>query len=269
MSGRNRIDLRAILPRAITQPQAVLKAMGLAVKAAWRAEARASLGVSSRRAAEYENALSVVPSDRSVSVVLTGTFPNMLERGMGPGGVGTEGTYDLRDMLLKPGTRNLRHGAGGMYLNVPFSHSADSIKDRGGLSALKAARNLDATRSEVHGGRERIVAWGGALPEGLAPKIRPTDMLIPGPPGPNGQRTMVVAKAHATDPLAGMVRLETQYQGTTKPQSTYRTWRTISENGKAWWHPGIKARRIAERIQSRMPSIIGALFGATGRGGAR
>lgn len=235
------LDLVSIVSRSLPTAAVMSRRVAAAILSTWSAEAGA-LGVSGRRISEYRRALFPSTEERdtgaTASVELLGTFPNMLEQGMGPGGVGTEGAYDLRTFLLRASTRNIRHGKHGMYLNVPFDRTAAFIEKAGGKPALEAAKALAPTTSvRGPGGVDRTL-WGGRMPAGMAPKLK---------------------EHHATDPLAAMVRKLGHYsQGVS--QSTYRAWRTISEGGKPWIHPGIRARRLADRVNAAMPEIIRSAF---------
>lgn len=236
----SRFNLADIVRQSMPVAAVMARRVQAGIMAAWAAEARANLGRSNKTTAAYVGGLQ--PSSTSqAGVELLGTFPNMFEQGMGPGGVGTEGPYDLRDVLLKPTTRSIRFGPKGMYLNVPFDMSAAQIKALGGASALKQARALAPTLSPSQGGRTQ---WGGRLPPGLAPKMK---------------------EHHHSDPLAGIVRREAAYSTAAAPgsQSTYRKWRRITQWGKPWIHPGIRAAHIATRVMAQMGDIVRDAFEAS------
>lgn len=231
------IDLVSIVSRALPSASVLTRRIAAGILSTWAGQA-STLGVSDRRASEYKRALTpsteVREDGATARVELGGTFPNMLEQGMGPGGVGTQGSYDLRTFLLRASTRNIRYGKKGMYLNVPFDRTAAFIKSVGGSEALKVAKGLAPTTSVQGPGGADVTVWGGRMPAGSAPKLK---------------------DHHATDPLAAMVRrLGTYSRGV--QQSTYRAWRTISQGGKPWIHPGIAARRKADVVQAMMPEII-------------
>lgn len=235
-----RFNIGDIIRQSMPVASVMARRVQAGIMAAWAAEARANLGRSNKTTAAYVGGIQ--PSSTSqAGVELVGTFPNMFEQGMGPGGVGTEGPYDLRTTLLKATTRSIRFGKRGMYLNVPFDVSAAQIKALGGNAALKQARALAPTLSPSQGGRTQ---WGGRLPPGLAPKMRPD---------------------HHSDPLAGIVRREAAYStaAAAGSQSTYRKWRAISEGGKPWIHPGIRAAHIATRVMAQMGDIIRDAFEAS------
>lgn len=234
MAGR-RLDIGSIVRQILPSPAILARRVQAALAAAWAAEARASLGRSAKTVSAYVGAIQYATSSNA-GVELLGTFANMFEQGLGPGGVGTQGPFDLRDTLLKPTTRSIRQGKRGLYLNVPMSMSAAAIKAAGGDAALRAAQKLPATIS-----RNGRTEWGGRLPPGLAPKIRAD---------------------HHSDPLAGLVRKEAGYSSAARAgsQSTYMKWRTISQNGKPWIHPGIRAAHIAEKVQAKLWAILDAAF---------
>lgn len=231
-----RIDPKLIGHAVVPRVNMIAGLIRAAIRAEWAATARSNLPVSARTVSEYVKAL--VPSDNSrAGVMLVGTFPNMFEQGLGPGGVGTEGPFDLRTTLLQPTTRSIRMGKKGLYLHVPFDRSVAFIKSQGGDEAAEKFRNLGATTS-----RAGKTVWGEKLPPGLAPKA---------------------AEHHATDLLAGTYRNEGVYSKASTPgaaSSTGRAFRTLSQGGKPWIHPGIRAARIADLVMRELGNIIGRVF---------
>lgn len=224
---------QAVMPRANT----IAVLIRSAIRAEWAATARSDLPYSARTTSEYIKAL--VPSDSSAAgVMLVGTYPNMFEQGLGPQGVGSEGPFDLRTTLLQPTTRSIRQGKRGLYLHVPFERSIPFIESQGGADAVYKFRTQKATISR--GGKTE---WGDRLPPGLAPKAAPH---------------------HATDLLAGTYRNEGVYSKASAmlgvAQSTGRAFRTISQAGKPWIHPGIKAANLAARVMRDLGVIIGRAF---------
>lgn len=179
-------------------------------------------------------------SERGFVVELVGTVANLIERGMGPGGIGTYtgSKFDMRPFILKPGTRNLRHTKDGtMYVNVPFLHALSRVRELGGQVAVLAAQALSATRSDPSG--QQPTRWGGRLGAGFGPQ-----------------------KPHwAADALQGLVRMEATYASAV--QSTFRTWRRITElghgNDAAWWTRGVKPRAIFGRVHAKMGEILSAV----------
>lgn len=169
---------------------------------------------------------------KSVSVLLEGEFPNMIEHG--------RDAWNLRETILKPGTKNLHQSKDGhYYVHVPFRHYVKNIgkpyAELGFSDALvkRIQRGVNATRKELLGSRGapgRGTKWGDRLPSGLAPLLR---------------------RRHVTDIYAGMVRQQKKYA--VADQSYYMTFRTISNNPDTirednWTHPGIKARNLVDRV---------------------
>lgn len=168
----------------------------------------------------------------------TSVLAHIVEQGMGPGGIGTQGPYDVRKFLLRASTRNIRMGKKGMYLNVPFDHDKASITKMGGARAYRRAQRLKPTISTPQG-----TMWGGRFPKGTIRKLQPH---------------------HAVDPLAGMVRLVSTYSlrgGKPVAQTSgYRTWRRASVNGKPWMSKGVVARRYIDQVATKLPSFIQQVY---------
>jgi hypothetical protein len=230
-----------------TSRTARLRRVGDAILAAWSGQASQELN---RTLGAYKRALQVrVLDEHTVRVSLPGDeaaanahkvaqLARLVEFGMGPGGIGTEGPYDVRHHILKSGTRSLRYDKQGRpYLNVPFDHTGKSIEMMGGLRALGQAQRLEWTRSiQSNAGAWRTL-WGGRLPAGLAPKLK---------------------EHHTTDPLAGMVRQGSTYSGGQTKASGYRTWRRASWGAPSpkWMSSGVRAHRIGDKIAARLSEIV-------------
>lgn len=75
-----------------------------------------------RHAARYAEGLAVERDGEDVIVRVTGTLPNMLEHGLGPGGIGTSGPVDLRTLQLK----------GEAYRRVPVAPGVVRTMSRAG-----------------------------------------------------------------------------------------------------------------------------------------
>lgn len=237
-----RIDIAAICGIDAPGRARMMRDLGDAIVSDWGAAAARELG---RTAREYRRAIQIAKvTPAGVRIVLTGMLPNILEQGMGPGGVGTEGAYDQRQFVLKPGTRQLRRSkAGRLYVNVPFPWSVDAIRAAGGGAAVKAARALAPSRTRP-GARFR--------PPG-SNLVNPEDMEY----GTSWGGRLPARPGVDRDPLAGLVRLEKVYSEATRgrPQSQYMTFRTMSEGGEAWMTPGVRARRLAEGVIERIPEL--------------
>jgi hypothetical protein len=202
----SRIDLAKILGLDPSGMKKKMRRAALAAIGAIGATARKKLNTS---LAPYVGGLRVGKvTNRSAEVVLVGTVPNLVEQGMGAGGIGTSGAYDMRAMVLKHGTKSLKVAEEGhLYLHVPFGFTGAQVAAVGGAGTLRSAQSLLPTLSAPGGG----TLWGGRL-------------------GPAAGR------------LAGLVRMQKTYSKAT--QSGFAMWRTMSEKGQAWTHPGVAARNI-------------------------
>lgn len=121
--------------------------------------------------------------------------------------------WDLRDTVLRgPNVKISRKGK--KFVSVPFGHSTRLIRARGGSAVERLARSLKPYPGPGH---ER-------LPPGMAEKLDPY---------------------HVTDPLDSLVR---KIRPPPERGSKYMTWRTISEAGRPWIHPGIHSRHFMRRV---------------------
>ena len=214
-----------------------------AIVAEWRATAATEGNMSSTLQA-YQRAISIrevtengcvveLPGDSVDGSPAVAQMARMLEFGMGPGGIGTEGQYDVRTFLLR----------GKTSVNVPFKYSTKMIRELGKLASggpgakatLGAARALGPTR--VTQGR-----WTGPrLAQGYT-RI----MSNPHSKGRPGSR-------HETDRLDSLRRM-TDKQGRTSRYITFRKASAKQGEGK-WIHPGIKARHLTAKVQAKVPQI--------------
>lgn len=174
----------------------------------------------------------------------TAIIAHMVEQGMGSGGIGTTGSYDVRKYLLRGSTRNIRRSkTGKLYLHVPFGHDPSRVKSQYGTAIRSAMQRLRATTTDAN----RRTRWGGRLPAEMVLRLKPH---------------------HVSDPLAGMVRLASTYSksGSGKPRTQtagYRTWRTASYSNtepNAWISDGIRARRIADDVLRELPNLVAMVF---------
>ena len=181
----------------------------------------------------------------------------MVEFGLGPAGLGSEGAFDLRKWILggasslmfvgNPNKPAHLGGGTGPQANVKFDFTRAKIKAAqarmGGRGAMAAAQRLAHTTSRgsqpVYGGR-----------------------YTPGKNAPTGRRVRNPTSGlrHRTNLLSGMVRLGSTYSrasgGARTQTSGYRTWRRASWTGQPWMHPGYKARRIGDRVLRRLDEIL-------------
>ena len=166
--------------------------------------------------------------NRAMVITLQGALPNMIENGW-PGGDLRKTLIDKNKKKKQGKPRKMKDGSvkpGFFYAHIPFTHKSKSMPK----NIIKAAKELKATLTAPGAGS---TLWGDRLEKGLAPKAK---------------------KHHATDPFAGMVRLEKTYRAAT--QSTYRTFRTISwANKRGWIHPGITAVHFFPETEAYLASM--------------
>lgn len=213
-----------------------MRRMGDVLVAEWAATARKDGKMRSSLSA-YVRAIGIRKVTHDTVVVAlphketgSATLARMLEFGLGPGGIGSSGPYDVRRFLLRPSARSApKMGSTGPYRNVPFKHTTAKIKNMGGNAALQAAAALGPTR--VRGG-----SWNGPkLAEGYTQRIANVN---------TGLR-------HRTDRLAGLRRMV----GTRGRTTRYITFRRASWAGQPWMHRGITAREIGEQVARRVPEL--------------
>lgn len=163
---------------------------------------------------------------------------------------------DLKTML---GTSpKVRQGKNGRYLIIPFRHNTTGNTAHAPAmppNVMRAARRLMPSKVTGMGTREsgtgafdiktkkRLMvpqasySWGGSLPAGLAPTMRPH---------------------HKTDIYAGMKRMSTSSGG--KQSSAYLTFRVMSEHSTGWIvraKPGLRiAQRVARDVQKAVEDGI-------------
>ena len=228
-----------------------------AIAAEWAAEARATLR---RTVAPYLKSIGIRELSETKAVVAlpgpgtdkkTATKARIAEFGMGPGGIGTEGAYDVRKFLLRGTTRNIHWGKNGPYVNVPFTRRGAissvpgplEIERLGGNRALAAARKLAPRVNDPV--TKKLLLRGGTLPSGFAAKLR---------------------EHHVSDPLAGLVRNASSYSTASGPDlrtSGFTVWRRASWANKhplAWMSKGVRARHLSRRVQAKVPDLIREVF---------
>ncbi len=235
-----------------------LKRIGLVIQSAWKAKAA---GHSPRVRSAYIKSLSVQQDDRSVTVTFGQPGKKdlklalMIEYGMGPGGIGTEGAYDVRKYLLSgAGKGKLRTGKHGPYKVVPFTHTMAAIARAGGTD-LAAKVKSDQFKASVSAGKEKTT-WGSTL--------KASD--LPGPLRPGNEKKMDVAgkpytafrhKAHI---LSGLTKHASSYSKGVTQTTGGKTFRTASWAGDPWMHPGIKARNYGEQVRAELPTLLEGLI---------
>lgn len=216
----------------------MLKALGAAARAEWISLASDKLTSTSR---DYIQGIGEPEiKGNMVSVKLTGVLPNMVEQGWP--------MHDLRQTVLRS-SKAKTSKAGHKYMSIPFRHGGPGSGGRNvGRPMPKpihnVARRLQASHAPTDAGHKR-----------LSLNMR---MGI-------GARKILESKAktwHSTSIYTGMIRKVSTYstqKGKTVQQSSYQTFRTISENTSSgpqhWIHPGIKARNLVSKVQNTIRDI--------------
>lgn len=170
---------------------------------------------------------------------------------------------DLKRMLqTSKKVRAAQTGAhkGQRYLIIPFRHNTPSASGEGAhapqmpSSVYAEAKQLLSSRllppgsvkppqrlsASGHLVAQHSYKWGGSLPAGLAPKLKPS---------------------HKSDPYAGMVRFDTSVPGSGKRSSAYLTFRVMGEWSSGWViqpRPGLYlAKNVAEGLQPVLEDAVG------------
>lgn len=246
-----KIDLNRFAEHYMAQSFQKRARLGLAVQNGWKNTARTFL-TGGETKTEYIKGIQLdLDTPNKVICRLVGFIPNLREHGMGPGGIGTQGPYDVRKFLLKEGTKNIRTAkAGHYYLHVPFEHKfknlPSSIKTR-----MEDPKTRDLLVIPSVSAPNRKTVYGDRLPAGLVPNSRPRDVRVR---DQLGRFTKFVQKAHKTDKMAGMLRFGKRYAR--GEDSIFKTFRTVSEAGKPWISKGVTAAKIARIVMRDLPMIL-------------
>ena len=238
MATQRNIDLYKILGIDDKARKKRTKRIGAALWSRWAGMVR---GLPTRYRKAYRGAMRLSVKGSQVTLALDADkLVRSVEYGFGPGGVGTSGPYDMRKTLLTSPAAKM--GRSGKYLAVPMNMPTRKMRGgQGGERAYRMARQLTASVMSTGGGKN--TRWGGGLPRGLTSKLRSTGRTVPG---------IGFQPAHATDPTHGTRRFVPRAGGGAK----YGSFRTISQRGKPWVHPGIKAHRFIRKVARMVPAVV-------------
>jgi hypothetical protein len=227
-----------------------LQALGAAARAEWISQASDELRSTSR--AYIQGIGEAVVGENSVSITLTGRLPLMVEEGWPQ--------TDLRTTLLRsPKAKTSK--AGHKYMSIPFRHGTPGTSGRNvGRAMPRPIHNVAKHLGATHSPARRLGLQGPRQPA-----------LHAGMKMSRKAKTILESKEkkwHSSSIYTGMIRKVAEYRnpdtGETSMQSSYQTFRTISENVKVdpnhWLHPGIKARRIIPRVQRTVRTIASKVF---------
>lgn len=168
------------------------------------------------------------------------------EFGLGAGGIGTTGFFDIRAAILRKGAK-ISKTTNQPYRIISFDRSIEALKQEpGGLDAndvfntsnAKGERIFDtgmATTDKGHG----KTAWGASVPPHLGQKLKPF---------------------HAGTSVGGgyMMAAESGSSGRIE-RTRFSTFRTVSLAGSAHreaWKTSIQAKKIGEKVQAAVRETL-------------
>ena len=241
------IDFPTYIPEVLRQffsdetMESVLSDVADGARAHWIKLARSNLSSSKD---EYVKSIQAVQAEAGVRTIsLVGWLANRVERGLDP--------YDMHETLL----RNTRSGTaagvkiskdGFRYRAIPFRHGSAGSAGRVG-APMGSAYGPHGDDSRAIGGPEGTMSLHAAVALGksvhaAAKQLKPGQRL----PAGTGQAPKLHER-HTTDIYAGMQRVRHTYAKAT--QSSYKTFRMISERvPEKWHHPGIEARDLSDQV---------------------
>jgi len=220
--------------------RARMNRIGLALAAAWKAEAQESGLKSTLR--DYKRSVVVREIGESYVVVsLVGELPNLLERGIPP--------HDMRKYLLstvRPGANKIKEikkgpRKGQKYRYISFRKKVSEIEKMGVGGVYSAIKSEEFTSS--FSTSEGKLIYGSRLPSGLSSHYISKGGVV-----------------SSSDALAGLIKLtgiSTAEGAANRGNNTYRTFRTVSyKRPEAWQHSGFKALRLLNKVTANMDTII-------------
>jgi len=196
----------------------------------WKARAKS---LRTTRDVYIKNIKVTAKSPTRIRLELHGMVPNIVEQGMGPGGVGTFGTYDIRKFM--------KFGDKG-YVNVRFRKPISGMSG----SNTTLAKSLAVSRSKP-GDKEGFI-YGKKTAKNIGPRFPAGKVPV--------RKNPTTGKSHATDYMADMIR--TRGAGASAASGTsYSTFRRISKTGKPWMSKGVRPRKFAADVVRALPRLIG------------
>jgi len=232
-----------------------LHSVASAAVAFWKQQALKELRSTSR---DYANNITVEYGEKIATITLGGMLPNLIENGF-PGG-------DMRKWMLN--SPKAKVGKRGRYLIIPFQHGTPTTAGRNVGTPMpddiyKAAKKLKPTLSRLTpAGGGKSVAYG--------------DRLTAASKGVNDNAARLLTERkkawHAGSIYEGMIRQAKTFKSPKQQTTGYNTFRVISEGvnrgavdnkGAAtehWFHPGIRPRRLALKVQDYIKRSAGEGF---------
>jgi len=249
------IDISGYLPAVGYDETAMQERLGVLAemtRAEWIRQAQEKLGSS---AADYIAGIQPVEMDGNwAHIHLVGRLPNDIEKGKNP--------YDMKPGLLAgPNAKKGKNGA--RYNTVPFRHGTPGTTGKrvGSPMPFTHTTKKGNQTSFIYTEAQRLVpsmenaagktVWGGKTGDFGGYGVRTQPPVKKGRPG---------AYTWKSSPFAGMVKVGKTYNK--KTQYQYITFRRVSDNSDpaSWWHPGIKARRLANNVQVYINDMVKRLI---------
>jgi hypothetical protein len=198
------------------------------------------------------NVQPVQVQGKTVQIILTGVFPNMVEQGWAP--------HDLRDTVLRSAKAHTSK-EGYKYMSIPFRVNMPGASGRNGDVLGEAfAKNQSALKGRTLKGWQQETA---AKAKALAPSVAAQGRMKWGGRLSEADGGPKLRERHATGLYTGMYRVQKTYDKTS--QNTYGTFRTISTNpdsirsdggGQNWSHPGIEARGLFDMANQYVARMV-------------
>jgi hypothetical protein len=250
------VDLSGLLELSGAARAGILQNLSAAVERVamvgaerWKSEV-GRVGLWSGEAKAYADSIEYrMTGPYSATISATYKYVEDIEDGRPP--------FDMKAMLNT--SMKVRNGKRGRYLIIPIRHGTPGSNQNPMPAPIyAAAKALPASRITGRGTRvsgtgaydiktkqQYLVAknrykWGGRLPPGMAPKLKPQ---------------------HHSDPYAGLVRFDSTAGGK-MPHSSYLTFRIMGEwQTGAWILPAKEGLHIARGIAQGLQTDASSVFG--------
>lgn len=215
------VILGVVPTRAALNEQA--RHLGDAARSEWVRLAQQELKSTSRDYIAGIGEPQVKRAGREVHISLEGMMPNMIEHGW-PGG-------NMREFLAHAGAPNAKQGKEGQWYNhIPFRHGSPGT----------GGRNVGRPMNRK--------VWAAAKELGAGQRLNHKKMV-------DTKLAKLITRKIRRWHHSG------RYEGLTRTGGGFMTFRTISEKvPRGWVHPGIRARRLANKVQDFVAELAGHLM---------
>lgn len=221
--------------------EAALVEIGDEIHKTWLDEAQRGLASSFE---DYADGLgSPVIEGSGVSVTLTGAFPNWIEQGIGP--------YDMKETLLKPGAPGVKISKEGKrYRNIRFVKA-----DPRWMASQKAATGQFPRRIGKRGASHPDGKHSGFPLGTLDPRLMDAARRAKG-----GEKLRTATGRLLSRGRQGLRKVPRV--GKSLPGNRFEVdqFRRISEDSEGWMSKGIRARHFADKVDRKLPEIVGRVI---------